>query len=134
MTRIGARLVAARVAAHVATRTATPLRWALGIAAVWAVAGPVAAAGWGGVAAWHLLRPPQPRTLLVAAAVLFAAVPVLWVVGNAGRLGQVSADLVTGNPAPGVIAALGLALLVTGVWRDVSAAPAPTAPSPQEQS
>jgi hypothetical protein len=102
--------------------------WLVAVAAVWAVGGAWVGAAWTVVAVWHLVRPPHPRVLTIASAWLFGAVPVLWVAGNAGRLGEVTTALVLANPVPGAVAALALALLVTGVWRDVrdlAATPAP---------
>jgi hypothetical protein len=102
--------------------------WALAVGVVWAVAGPLVGVAWCAVAGWHLVRPPSPRVLTAASVWLFALVPVLWVVGNRGRLGQVSTQLVLADRAPGLVAATALALLVTGVWRDVVRAAPETQP------
>jgi hypothetical protein len=111
--------------------------WVAATAAVWALAGPWVGAGWAAVAVWHLVRPPAPRVDILASAWLFALVPVLWVAGNAGRLGRVTTALVLANPAPGAVATGALALLVTGVWRDVDLTVAPDpppTPRPEEES
>jgi len=111
------------------TRAPRVLRWVVGVAAVWGLAGPAAGLGWIVVAGWHLVRTPAPRRLLAVSATLFALVPVLWVAGNGDRLGEFSVDLVLANRAPGTAAALALALLVTGVWRDVVGAAGTDLPS-----
>jgi hypothetical protein len=67
---------------------------------------------------WHVVRPPAARTLLIGALAALALAPVAWVVGNAGRLGEVSPRLVTDNPWPGGLAAVGVTLLVAGTVLD----------------
>jgi MFS family permease len=115
--------VIARLERRLPARLRQVAGWAAGVAGVWAVAGPVIGVAWCAVAAWHLLRPPPPRLLIGVSAWLLGLVPVLWVAGNASRLGQVSTQLVLENPAPGPVAAAALALLVTGVCRDVRGRP-----------
>ena len=70
------------------------------------------------LAALHWARRPRPRTLLTASVVAFALVPVAWLLGNAGRWGEITPALVTDNPWPGRLAATALALLVVGVLDD----------------
>ena len=95
------------------------LPWLVLVALVWVVAGPILAGIAAGVAVWHLALHPPPRHLLFVAVVLFAAVPVAWVLGNAERLDTVSPQLVTQNRWPSVLAATALLLLVLGVVREV---------------
>jgi len=45
-------------------------------------------------------------------------VPLAWIVGNLGRWGEPSPQLVLGNPAPSVLVVASLVLLVVGSWRD----------------
>ena len=72
-----------------------------------------------GALAWarDLVRRLDARSLLVWGLVRWTAVPVAWLVGNAGRWQQVTPDLVMKNPWPHVLAAAGLLLLVVGVIR-----------------
>ncbi len=102
------------------------LGWLAATSVMWVAGGaPLAAAG-AVLTAWHLWRPPRPRTLLAMSAVSFGLVPVLWVAGNADSLGAVSPDLVLGNRLPGWVAAVGLTLLVVGIWRDDSVLASPS--------
>jgi arabinofuranan 3-O-arabinosyltransferase len=72
-----------------------------------------------GVAAWHLARPPAPRTLLRLSVLAMGLAPLAWVLGNLSRWGEISPQLVLANPAPSVLVVLSLVLLVVGSWRDV---------------
>jgi hypothetical protein len=106
-----------------------PLRavagWVVAVAAAAAFGGPVPAAVAAGLAAWHLVRPPRARTLTVAAAAVFAVVPVMWILGNGDRLGLASPQVVLGNRLPGTLASVALLLLVVGVLRDTASTPRP---------
>jgi MFS family permease len=77
------------------------------------------------LAGWHLVRPPRPRIVLGLAAAVLALVPAAWLLGNADRLGLASPLVVLANRTPGTLAAVGLLLLVVGVYRD-TARPRPT--------
>lgn len=70
------------------------------------------------VALWSVVRTPAPRTLLRLSAVAMVLAPAAWVVGNLGRWGEPSPQLVLGNPAPSVLVVTSLVLLVVGSWRD----------------
>jgi hypothetical protein len=96
-------------------------RWGVLVAGAYLLAGVSVGVVAAGLAGWHLWRPPRPAVLLVAAITALAVVPVVWIAGNGDRLGAASAQLVTGNPWPGRLAAVGLLLLVVGVARDVAA-------------
>ena len=48
----------------------------------------------------------------------WALLPVAWYGGNAGRWGEVTPVLVSGNLWPHVVAFVGLLLMVVGVGRD----------------
>ena len=104
--------------------TAPPARRVLGWLAVVVAAavlgGPVPAVTAAVLAGWHLVRPPRARTLTAAAAAVFAVVPVVWILGNADRLGLASPQVVLANRLPGTLASVGLLLLVVGVHRDTA--------------
>ncbi|HEX6920267.1 MAG TPA: alpha-(1-_3)-arabinofuranosyltransferase family protein, partial [Actinomycetes bacterium] len=71
------------------------------------------------LAVLHIVgRAPRPRTLMLAAAGLLAAVPVLFIVASGSDWGVVSANLVVRHPWPHRVAALALLLLVVGVVQD----------------
>ena len=97
--------------------------WAAVALAAGAFGGPAPAFVALGLAAWHLARPPAPRVVIGLAAAVLALVPAAWLLGNADRLGQASPLVVLGNRAPGTLAAVGLLLLVVGVYRDTARAP-----------
>jgi hypothetical protein len=99
-------------------------RWAVLLVACGLVGGWWLAAAAAALAAWHLVAAPPPRHVLLAAVLLLAAVPIVWVLGNAGRLSTVSPELVTGNPWPHRAAGTALLLLLVGVVRDVRTEPA----------
>lgn len=63
-------------------------------------------------------RPPQPRSLMLAAAGLLAAVPVVFILANSSDWGTISPNLVVLHPWPHRVAALALLLLVVGVVQD----------------
>jgi len=108
-------MTARRTAVHRAGRVG---RWAVVAAAAYLMAGiPVGVAA-AVLAVWHLWRPPRPAVLLAASVAVLALVPVVWIAGNADRLGAASPQVVSGNPWPGPMAALALLLLVVGVVRD----------------
>ena len=69
------------------------------------------------LAGWHLLRPPRPRTLIVAAAGLLAAVPVVWLALRPDIGGGLSAHVVADDLWPHRLAGLALLLLAVGVTR-----------------
>ena len=91
--------------------------WVAVVLLAWALGGiglGVAAALLGG---WHLVRPPRPRTLIVAAAALLAAVPVVWLALRPDIGGGLSAHVVADDLWPHRLAALALLLLAVGVTR-----------------
>ena len=61
------------------------------------------------------------RRLITASAVLLALTPVVWILGNHGRLGEVTFALVTANRWPGRLAAVALVVLAVGVVWDLLA-------------
>jgi arabinofuranan 3-O-arabinosyltransferase len=63
-------------------------------------------------------RPPSGKALLLAAAALMAAVPIIFLVSTASMWGQVTATLIVGHPWPHRAAAVALLLFVVGVLRD----------------
>jgi hypothetical protein len=69
------------------------------------------------LAGWHLVRAPRPRTLMVAAAALLAAVPVVWLALRPDLGGGLSAHVVADDLWPHRLAALALLLLAVGVTR-----------------
>ena len=69
------------------------------------------------LAGWHLLRPPRPRTLIVAAAGLLVAVPVVWLALRPDIGGGLSAHVIADDLWPHRLAALALLLLAVGVTR-----------------
>jgi hypothetical protein len=69
------------------------------------------------LAGWHLLRAPRPRTLLVAAAALLAAVPVVWLALRPDTSAGLSASVVAGDLWPHRLTALALLLLAVGATR-----------------
>ena len=93
-------------------------RWAGVVAAAYVLAGVPVGVAAAVLAVWHLWRPPRPAVLLAAAVAGLAGVPVVWIAGNADRLGAASPQVVGGNPWPGPTAAVALLLLVVGVVRD----------------
>jgi arabinofuranan 3-O-arabinosyltransferase len=110
--------------------TAAADGWGSGRGGVRRVAGWVAVAvlawvlggAWLGVAAvllagWHLVRAPRPRTLILAAAALLAAVPVVWLALRPDISGGLSAHVVADDLWPHRLAALALLLLAVGVTR-----------------
>ena len=101
--------------------------WLVVVAAAATFGGPVPAAVAVALTAWHLVRPPRARTVTATAAAVLAVVPVVWVLGNADRLGLASPQVVLGNPWPGTLASVGLLLLVVGVLRDTANTPPPAA-------
>ena len=92
--------------------------WLLFVVGCWVFAGLPGAAVAGVVAGWSILGRPAPRTLLRLSAVTMALAPLAWIVGNLGRWGEPSPQLVLGNPAPSVLVVASLVLLVVGSWRD----------------
>ncbi len=104
--------------------------WSGGRAAVWRVAGwvGIAVLAWllGGVAlgvaavlvgVWHLVRAPRPRTLIVAAAALLAAVPVVWLAAAAGHQRRPVRAGGRRRPLAAPAGRAGLLLLAVGVTR-----------------
>jgi arabinofuranan 3-O-arabinosyltransferase len=69
------------------------------------------------VGVWQLVRPPRPRTLIVAAMALLAAVPVVWLALRPDTSGGLSAHVVADDLWPHRLAALALLLLAVGVTR-----------------
>jgi hypothetical protein len=69
------------------------------------------------VGVWHLVRAPRPRTLIVAAAALLAAVPVVWLALRPDISGGLSAQVVADDLWPHRLTALALLLLAVGVTR-----------------
>jgi hypothetical protein len=94
------------------------LGWVVLVLGCWVFGGPPALVTGLVLAAWYAVRPPRPSTLLRLAVVAMTVVPLAWVVGNLERWGEVSPQLVLGNPAPSVAAVVALVLLVVGAWRD----------------
>lgn len=93
--------------------------WLLFVVGCWFFAGPVGLLAGLVVAAWSMARPPRPSTLLRLSAAAMGMVPIAWVLGNLDRWGEVSPQLVVGNPAPSTLVVVALVLLVVGSWRDV---------------
>lgn len=92
--------------------------WLLFVVGCWVFAGLPGAAVAGVVALWSVLGRPAPRTLLRLSALSMLLAPLAWIVGNLGRWGEPSPQLVLGNPAPSVLVVASLVLLVVGSWRD----------------
>lgn len=63
-------------------------------------------------------RVPARRVIGVAA-VLLALTPIAWIIGNHGRIGEVTFALVTANRWPGVLAGVALVVLAVGVVWDL---------------
>jgi hypothetical protein len=86
------------------------------------------------LAVYDAVRSPSPRELLGGSVVLLAAVPLAVLVRGLPTRATLGPDVAAGNPAAHVLAGTGLALLVLGVLRDVSAerpaAPEPPSPAP----
>ena len=97
--------------------------WVVAAALGWFLGGLLVGAVVLAVACWHAWRPPPPRLLLLAALALVVATPVLFVLGNISRWGEVTPELVAANPWPGRTAACAVLLLCLGVWRDERRAP-----------
>jgi len=93
-------------------------RWAAVVLAAYVLAGVPVGVAAAVLAVWHVWRPPRPAVLLAGAVAVLALVPVVWIAGNADRLGAASAQVVSGNPWPGPMTAVALLLLVVGVARD----------------
>ena len=79
-----------------------------------------AAGGWGGLALGAmvlvaLVLGVRARPLVLSAAVLVAVVPFFWLAGNAGRLGQVSPDLVSAALVPHYLVLTALLALVAAM-------------------
>jgi arabinofuranan 3-O-arabinosyltransferase len=113
----GARAPAAPTST-VERRWRARLGWVVLVLGCWVFGGPPALVTGLVLAAWYAVRPPRPSTLLRLAVVAMTFVPLAWVVGNLERWGEVSPQLVLGNPAPSVAAVVALVLLVVGAWRD----------------
>ena len=64
-------------------------------------------------------RPDMAGLLAVVGAVLVAATPIAFIVGNGGRFGSIGYELVTDNPWPHLLAGAGMALVLLGVAADV---------------
>jgi hypothetical protein len=91
---------------------ATTLVVAAGLIGSWwgvATASLAIAIVWSGVAA---------RRLVLGSLCGVGLVAVSWLAGNAGRLGEVTFDLVTENPWPHRFAVLTVVLLMCGVFLD----------------
>jgi hypothetical protein len=105
---------------HRAVRTRLPGRrqgWLLVVAAAFLTGGWWLALVAAGLAAWDLFRRPRATTVVLAGVGCWVALPVAWYTGNAGRWGEVTPELVTGNPWPHVLGYVGLLLVVVGVVR-----------------
>lgn len=109
------------------SRLRSAARWAAVVAAAYVLAGVPVGVAAVVLAGWHLWRPPRPTVLLAASVAVLAVVPVVWIAGNADRLGAASPQVVGGNPWPGPMAAVALLLLVVGVARDRQGAAGPGA-------
>ncbi len=105
--------------------------WAAATALAWLLGGPLLAAAAVAVAGWHLVRPPGPRTVIAAGAVLLAAVPVAWLAARP-ELPVLTARVVADNPWPHRLAAVGLLLLAAGVLRAERGERAGPDPDPEE--
>jgi arabinofuranan 3-O-arabinosyltransferase len=90
--------------------------WVLFVAGAWFAGGGVGGLTAVAVWAWYAVRPPAVATLGGVAAVFVAAAPVLYLVGNAHRLGTLSPDLVADVPAPHRAVVAALVLLVVVAW------------------
>jgi arabinofuranan 3-O-arabinosyltransferase len=100
-------------------RLPTPVGWGLAVLVAVLLGGPWLAVAAVVVALVQLgPRPVRGRTLLVAALVALAAVPVVVLVANAATWGLVSATFVVDHPWPHRVAMWALLLLVAGVVRD----------------
>lgn len=99
-------------------RWRTHLAWVLFVAGCWVFAGTAGLIAGAVVATWSTVGSPRPRTFLRLSAVAMALVPVTWILGNLERWGEVSPQLVLGNPAPSVLVVVSLVLLLVGSWRD----------------
>jgi arabinofuranan 3-O-arabinosyltransferase len=108
------------VASSPSGRWRTRLGWFLFVLGCLVFGGIVGLSAGIAAAAWCLVRPPLPRTLLWLSAATMGLVPVAWIVGNLNRWGEVSPQLVLGNPAPSVLVVVALVLLVIGSWREVT--------------
>jgi hypothetical protein len=86
------------------------------------------------VVVWDVVRSPHPRVLLRLSAVTMALAPVAWILGNLGRWGDVTPELVTGNPAPSMLVVTSLVLLLVGSWRGAAREPALDGPAPGARS
>lgn len=92
---------------------------ALSTLLLFALLGPVGAALGLAVGAWHAIRPPRPRVLLLVAVGVLAAVPLAWLSQGVPTEETVSPAIVTERMLAHYLAATGLLLLVVGVIRDV---------------
>jgi hypothetical protein len=93
--------------------------WILAAAGAFVFAGWVALATVLGVAVGHQVLAVKPRQVIVAAAGAMALVPVVWLLANQGRLGQISFDLVAWWP--NAFAVVALTALTLGIVLDVLA-------------
>jgi hypothetical protein len=59
------------------------------------------------------------RRVIGVATVLLALTPIVWLLGNRGRIGEVTFALVTANRWPGVLAGVALVVLAVGVVWDL---------------
>ncbi|MEN3362013.1 MAG: arabinofuranan 3-O-arabinosyltransferase [Mycobacteriales bacterium] len=96
--------------------------WALVVGLGWLFGGVVLASAALALAAWHLLRPPRPRVLLVAGTGLLAAVPVVWLVLRPDLNRPLTAHVVQDDLWPHRLAAIGLLLVLVGAARAERAA------------
>lgn len=101
------------------------LGWLLFVLACGVFAGVVGLVAGAVVALWSTLASPSPRTFLRLAVAAMTLAPVAWIIGNVPRWGEVSPQLVLGNPAPSALVVVALVLLVVGSWRDTSAGQPP---------
>lgn len=81
------------------------------------VAGLVAAIA---VVLWRRVRPLTSRGLLRAAAAAMALAPLAWILGNLGRWGEISPQLVVANPAPSILVVCSLVWLAAASRDDGS--------------
>jgi hypothetical protein len=68
-----------------------------------------------------LARLASPRRVILASVVLLAVTPIVWILGNHGRFGEVTFAVVTANRWPGRVAAVALVVLAVGVVWDLLA-------------